>query len=109
MGAPMRVLMTGHNGYLGSVMAARFLKAGHAVVGLDSDYFKSCLLVPEVTRVPSIHKDIRDLQLHDVQGFDAVVHLAALSNDPVGNLNRHWTEEINYQASVHLAELAKAA
>ena len=102
-----RVLITGHNGYLGSVMAPYFLAAGYSVVGLDTDYFDPCTLRPDMAEVPTIHKDIRDLVPNDLQDFDAVVHLAALSNDPIGNLNSQWTEEINFQASVRLAELAK--
>ena len=104
----MKVLITGHEGYIGSVMAPAFLDAGHDVIGLDTGYFADCTLVP-VADVPSVHKDIRDLEATDLRGFDAVVHLAALSNDPIGNLNDRWTEEINYQGSVRLAELAKAA
>jgi nucleoside-diphosphate-sugar epimerase len=104
-----RVLITGHNGYLGSVMAPYFLAAGYSVVGLDTGYFAQCTLRPDAAQVPTVRKDIRDLGPDDLQHFDAVVHLAALSNDPIGNLNSQWTEEINFQASVRLAELAKQA
>ena len=104
-----RILITGHNGYLGSVMAPYFLAAGYSVVGLDTGYFDLCTLKPDVAEVPTVRKDIRDLVPNDLQNFDAVVHLAALSNDPIGNLNSQWTEEINFQASVRLAELAKQA
>jgi nucleoside-diphosphate-sugar epimerase len=104
-----RVLITGHNGYLGSVMAPYFLAAGYSVVGLDTGYFDQCTLGSGVAEVPTVRKDIRDLVPDDLQQFDAVVHLAALSNDPIGNLNSQWTEEINFQASVRLAELAKQA
>lgn len=104
-----RILITGHNGYLGSIMAPCFVKAGYDVVGLDTGYFHPCTLVPDLTDGPSTCKDIRDLVPDDLSGFDAVVHLAALSNDPLGNLNGCWTEEINFRASVYLAELAKAA
>jgi nucleoside-diphosphate-sugar epimerase len=104
-----RVLITGHNGYLGSVMAPYFLAAGYSVVGLDTGYFEPCTLRSDVAEVPTVRKDIRDLVPDDLQNFDAVVHLAALSNDPIGNLNSQWTEEINFQASVRLAELAKQA
>jgi nucleoside-diphosphate-sugar epimerase len=105
----MRVLVTGHEGYIGSVLAPDLLERGHDVVGIDTGYFASCSLVPAASDVPSVRKDIRDLDPGDLDGFNAVVHLAALSNDPIGNLNTRWTEEINFQASVRLAELAKAA
>ena len=105
----MKVLITGHTGYLGSVMAPFFQEAGHDVVGLDTDYFRECTLVPDRIELPSLRKDIRDVERGDLEGFDAIVHLAALSNDPIGNLNREWTEEINFQASVRLATLAKSA
>lgn len=104
-----RVLITGHNGYIGSVMAPHFAQAGHEVVGLDTGYFSPCTLVADRAEIPWVRKDIRDLELSDLKGFDAVVHLAALSNDPIGNLNKKWTEEINFRSSVRLAELAKAA
>jgi nucleoside-diphosphate-sugar epimerase len=105
----MRILLTGHLGYIGSVMAPALVEAGHEVVGLDTAYFADCTLVPDEVEVPSIRKDLRDLDVVDLAGFDAVVHLAALSNDPIGNLNDNWTEEINYDSSVTLAQLAKAA
>jgi nucleoside-diphosphate-sugar epimerase len=104
-----RILVTGHNGYIGSVMAPCFIKAGYDVAGVDTDYFRHCTFAPDCVEVPAVRKDIRDLELTDFYGFDAVVHLAALSNDPVGNLNAHWTEEINFRASVRLAKLARAA
>lgn len=109
MTPPKRILITGHDGYLGSIMVPYFVKAGYNVVGLDTGYFHPCTLVPDLVDGPSIRKDIRDLAPEDLNGFDAVVHLAALSNDPLGNLNGRWTEEINFQASVRLAQLAKAA
>ena len=109
MSGLQRVLMTGHQGYIGSVMAPLLLRAGYEVVGLDTGYFEECTLVPDATPVPELHWDLRELQPEDLTGFHAVVHLAALSNDPVGSLNRRWTDEINYEASVRLAALAKAA
>ena len=104
-----RVLITGHNGYLGSVMTPLFVQAGYDVVGLDTCYYAECTLIPDEVEVPLVQKDLRDLDAHDLEGFEAVVHLAALSNDPIGNLNQEWTEAINFRASVRLAELAKAA
>lgn len=106
---PRRVLVTGHRGYIGSVMAPHLIAHGYDVVGLDIGYFSACTLVPDRVAVPEIRKDIRDLGPADLQSFDAVVHLAALSNDPIGNLDERWTDEINYQASVRLAELARDA
>ena len=104
-----RVLVTGHNGYIGSVMSPYLVSRGFEVSGLDIGYFSECTLVPDAAQIPAVKKDLRDLAPENLKGFDAVVHLGALSNDPIGNLNDSWTEEINYQASVKLAELAKAA
>ena len=109
MSRPKKILITGHDGYIGSVMTPHLLSAGYDVTGLDTGYFSECTLVPGGGQVPVIRKDIRDLAAKDLEGFDAVVHLAALSNDPIGNLNDTWTEDINFHASVKMAELAKAA
>jgi len=103
-----QILITGHNGYIGSVMTPHLLEAGYEVTGLDTGYFSECTLVPDGRQPAAIRKDIRDLTPGDLEGFDAVIHLAALSNDPIGNLNDSWTEDINFKASVKLAELAKA-
>ncbi len=105
----MRVLLTGHHGYIGTILAPMLLEAGHEVVGLDSDLFAACQFGPWQDPVPSIHKDIRDVTVEDLDGFDAVLHLAGLSNDPLGDLNPELTYEINYRASVRLAKLAKQA
>ncbi len=101
--------MTGHKGYLGAVMAPHLRQQGYDVVGYDVGYFNDCTLVPDSAEIPEIRKDIRDLVPEDVESFDAVIHLAALSNDPIGNLDETWTEEINHQGSVRLAELARDA
>lgn len=104
-----RLLITGDNGYLGSVMAPLFRASGYEVSGLDTRYFERCTLGPAETAGPSVQRDIRDVAPADLRGFDAVVHLAALSNDPVSNLDPDWTYAINRDASVRLAALAKDA
>jgi nucleoside-diphosphate-sugar epimerase len=109
MTTSQRVLITGNEGYIGSVMGPLFAAAGHDVVGLDTGYFRDCTLIPADLSIPTIDKDIRDLTLDDLRGFDAVIHLAALSNDPIGNLNDGWTAAINDRASFRLAELAREA
>lgn len=83
--------------------------AGHEVVGLDSNLFARCTFGEEIPPIPSLQKDIRDVQPSDLEGFEAVVHLAGLSNDPLGDLNPELTDEINHLASVRLAQLSKAA
>jgi nucleoside-diphosphate-sugar epimerase len=107
----MRVLVTGHNGYIGTVMVPLLEAAGHEVSGLDTDFFEPCLLPgqPVPRRVPSLHKDLRDVEVRDLQGFEAVIHLAGLSNDPLGNLDSSLTFEINDAASIRFARLAKEA
>jgi nucleoside-diphosphate-sugar epimerase len=104
-----RVLVTGNHGYIGSVMAPALARAGYDVVGLDADYFMECTLVPDLADIPTIVKDIRTVTPADLRGFDAVVHLAALSNDPIGNLNAAWTREINLEGTVRIAQMAKEA
>lgn len=103
----MRILVTGHNGYIGTILSPMLIDAGHEVVGLDSDLYEQCTFGEAVPDVPSMRMDIRDVTASDLEGFDAVIHLAALSNDPLGNLNPELTYEINYRASVRLARLAK--
>jgi len=105
----MKIILTGHKGYIGAVALPMLRSAGHEVVGLDSDLFAGCDFGEISLETPEIRKDIRDLTTQDFDGFDAVVHLAALSNDPLGNLNPNLTYEINHLASVRLAQLAKAA
>ncbi|HXV30062.1 MAG TPA: SDR family oxidoreductase [Sinorhizobium sp.] len=107
----MRVLVTGHLGYIGTVMVPMLLKAGHHVIGLDSDLYRNCTFAAggRLAVVPHIRKDTRDVTIDDLRGTDAVIHLAALSNDPLGNLNPDITYSINHRASVHLANLAKQA
>lgn len=105
----MRVLLTGHNGYIGAVAGPLLQAAGHEITGLDTDFFEDCRFGASDGNFPAIRKDLRDVSRADLDGFDAVVHLAALSNDPLGDLNPELTYEINHRASVRLAELAKAA
>src|SRR6185437_3207694 len=105
----MKVLLTGHRGYIGTVAADMVRNAGHDVTGLDTDLFTGCDFGKAGKAIPEIKKDIRQLVLSDLQGFDAVLHLAALSNDPLGNLDSDLTYDINHRASVKLAELAKKA
>jgi nucleoside-diphosphate-sugar epimerase len=104
-----RVLVTGHNGYIGSVMVPYLLRAGYKVVGMDTDYFRPCTFMRDPVSIPEVCKDVRDVVSADLQGFDAVIHLAALSNDPIGNINSKWTEEINFRATTRLAEMAMRA
>lgn len=105
----MKVLVTGHHGYIGAVLVPFFLEQGHEVTGLDSFLFEGCTLGAEPLDVPHIRKDVREATVEDLRGFDAVVHLAAISNDPLGDLNPETTYEINYRASVSIARLARDA
>jgi nucleoside-diphosphate-sugar epimerase len=105
----MRVLVTGHLGYIGTVMVPMLLQAGHSVIGVDSDIYERCSYKPggAIVSVPSLRKDVRDLELYDLQGFDACIHLAALSNDPLSDLNPDITYAINHRGSARLATLCK--
>jgi len=105
----MRVLLTGHDGYIGAVMAPYLLAAGHEVTGLDSGLFAGCDFGAYAPACPALARDLRDVTVRDLTGFDAVIHLAAISNDPLGDLNPACTYEINHHASVRLAALAREA
>ncbi|MDO5068250.1 MAG: SDR family oxidoreductase [Propionibacteriaceae bacterium] len=105
----MKVLLTGHQGYLGSVMAPVLRRDGHEVTGLDVGWFADCLLGPAPDDPPGLGVDLRDVTAQQLEGFDAVIHLAALSNDPLGNLAPGITYDINHHAAVRLAEVAKQA
>jgi nucleoside-diphosphate-sugar epimerase len=105
----MKVLVTGNNGYIGSVMCPMLAKEGFEVVGLDTNYFEGCFFESQANKIKQIIKDIRVIGLEDFDGIDAVIHLAGLSNDPMGELNPGITETINLDASVRCAELAKKA
>lgn len=107
----MRVLVTGHRGYVGTVLTRLLRESGHGVVGMDSDLYSRCTFGDgkDIVDVPMIAKDIRDAAIEDFDKIDAVCHLAALSNDPLGNFKPELTYDINHLASVKLAQLAKAA
>ena len=105
----MKVLVTGHNGYIGTVLTPMLLSEGFDVVGYDSDLYERCTFGSGVPKIQEVKKDIRDIEVSDLRGFDAVIHLAALSNDPLGNFDPELTYEINHLASVRIAEMAKKA
>jgi len=105
----MRILVTGHDGYIGTRLIPLFRAAGHEVAGLDSGLFADCTLGTETPAVPAVRADIRDAKPEHFEGFDAVVHLAAISNDPLGNLNPQTTYDINAHATVGVAAAAKEA
>ena len=110
----MHVLVTGHKGYIGTIMVPMIQAEGFEVTGLDNDLFDGCIfgdpsISGGIPDIPYVRKDIRDVELSDLRGIDAVVHLCALSNDPLGDFNPEMTLEINYEASVRLAKLAKKA
>ena len=103
----MKVLVTGHKGFIGTVMVPILIREGFDVTGLDTDLYRFCTYGEAPKEIPAIAKDVRDVEREDLKGFDAIVHLAALSNDPLGNLNPDITYDINHRASVRLAELAR--
>jgi nucleoside-diphosphate-sugar epimerase len=105
----MKILLTGNLGYVGSVLTPLLQSLGHSIVGYDSGYFKDCLLSSADDNFKQITKDIRDVELADIKGVDAVIHLAGLSNDPLGELMPGLTEEINLEGAMKLANLAKQA
>lgn len=107
----MRVLVTGHKGYVGSVMVPTLLAAGHRVTGLDADLYEGCDFAAggRMAETPELRKDVRDVEARDLAGFDALIHLAALSNDPLSDLDPELTFDINHRASVRLARLAREA
>ena len=105
----MKVLVTGSNGYIGTVLTPMLLKEGHDVVGLDIDLYERCTFTGKIPEIPTLKKDVRDVQEDDLFGFDAIIHLAGLSNDPLGDYRPEITEEINGNASIRFAKLSKKA
>ena len=107
----MRVLVTGHRGYIGSVLVPIFQAAGHEVVGLDSDLYRGCTFgdPAAIPAIPNLGSDLRDVSVEQLDGIDAIVHLAALSNDPLGDLDPGLTYGINHEASIRLARLGRDA
>jgi nucleoside-diphosphate-sugar epimerase len=105
----MRVLVTGHNGYIGCILVPLLQRAGHDVVGLDNYLYETCTYGDDVVDPPALRKDVRDVDVQDLEGFEAVIHLAAISNDPVGDLAPDTTYEINHRAASRLAALSKDA
>lgn len=103
----MNILVTGNKGYIGSVLTEMLLKRGYKVTGYDIDYFADCQIYEFSHSVRQIKKDIREVDIRDLEGFNAVIHLAALSNDPLGQLDPLLTEEINLKGTLKLAECAK--
>jgi len=103
-----KIIVTGHNGFIGTLLVNLLLKRGYKVTGIDTNYFdKECIFYPYKPRISEIFRDIRKVTEKDIDGAYAICHLAALSNDPMGELNPDFTYEINHRASVRLAELAK--
>ena len=110
----MKILITGSKGFIGSALCDYLVSKNYKVVGIDNGFFKKCKLanfnkLKKKTKYIDKEKDIRKIKVADLKNFDAVIHLAALSNDPIGNYNKKWTEEINLKASVSLAKKAKKA
>lgn len=105
----MNILVTGHEGYLGCDLVPRLKRLGHYVRGLDSGYFTRCTYLPVEGPHDCLHKDIREVRVEDLTGMDAVIHLAALSNDPLGDLDPALTDEINHHGTIQLAQLSREA
>ena len=105
----MKLLVTGNKGYIGTVLVKMLLQKSYEVVGYDTDYYKQCDLYEYTQPTKQIIKDIRDVSISDLYGIDAVIHLAGLSNDPLGDLDPELTDAINYKASIKLAKYAKDA
>ena len=110
----MNVLITGSKGFIGSALCNYLSSKGHNIVGIDNGFFKKCKLpnyikIQKKIKYIDLEKDIRNIKISDLKEFHAIIHLAALSNDPIGNYNKKWTEDINLKASIDLAKKAKKA
>jgi nucleoside-diphosphate-sugar epimerase len=105
----MKVLVTGHQGYIGSVMVPLLIETGHEVVGLDTGLYEACGFGDRRQEIASVRLDLRDVEPRHLEGFEAVIHLAALSNDPLGDLDRQLTYDINHGASVRIARASRRA
>ena len=103
----MRVLVTGHKGYIGTCLVPLLQNEGFEVTGLDSDLFRECTFDGGIADIPEIIKDVRDITSQDIEGHDAVIHLAGLSNDPLGDYDPSLTDDINCQGSIKVARLAR--
>lgn len=105
----MNIMVTGNLGYIGTVLTTVLSEHNYDVTGFDTDYYRGCELTHFPLLEKQIRKDIRDITAEDLDGVDAVIHLAALSNDPLGEFDPSLTEMINYQSTIQLAEMAKAS
>jgi nucleoside-diphosphate-sugar epimerase len=105
----MKVLLTGHHGYIGSVAAPMLQEAGHDVTGLDTFFYEGCDLIDDALDVPALRLDVRDITTDVLEVYEGIVHLAALSNDPLGELDGELTREVNFRGTVELARKAKEA
>ncbi len=105
----MRIMVTGHDGYIGKALVPLLQEAGHDVVGLDTFLYEDCTFGEPSAEIPAIRTDIRDVTVDQLRGFDAIVHLAAISNDPVGDINRETTMSINHEGTAHLGRVAREA
>jgi len=103
----MRIIVTGHKGYVGTIMVPLLQAEGYDILGLDSCFYNSNNLEDNMYDIPYLKKDIRDIESSDLKGYEAIIHLAALSNDPLGNFDPKLTYSINHLASYKLAKLAK--
>lgn len=106
----MNVLVTGNKGYIGSILTDALLQKSYNVIGYDTDYYSDCEILEFNNKIArQVKKDIRDVTIKDLEGIDAIIHLAALSNDPLGEFDADLTEDVNYKGTLKLAHCAKKA